>query len=63
MSLTKIKIGTEGQFTFNTEVYNFRVYKDGGVKLETLNSLDFFDSVEDFKSALVGKTITKLTIA
>lgn len=60
--INRIKNGSEGTFQFNGEIYNFRAYNDGVVKLETLNSLDFFDSIQDFKSALVGKTLTNIEL-
>lgn len=48
--MTTLKINTEGQLkNAEGEIFNYRIYKDGGAKIESLNSLDFFDTVEELE--------------
>lgn len=40
-------VGSEGQLTNREgEIFNYRVYKDLGSKVESLNSLEFFPTIE-----------------
>lgn len=49
--MTKLVVGSEGNLVNNEgELFSFRIYKDGVVKLEGPNSLDFFDTITEFKS-------------
>ena len=46
--MTTLKINSEGQLkNAEGEIFNYRIYKDGGSKIESLNSLDFFDTIEE----------------
>jgi hypothetical protein len=47
MTLT---IGTEGKLkNSHNEIFNFRIYKDGEVKVESCNSLEFLNSIEELE--------------
>jgi hypothetical protein len=51
--MTTLKINTEGQLKGSEgSVYNYRIYKDGGAKLESANSLDFFDTIEELEKCI-----------
>jgi hypothetical protein len=46
-----LKINTEGQFKGKEgDIFSFRIYKDGGSKIETCNTLEFFSTIEELKS-------------
>ena len=45
-----LKIDTEGQLkSTEGEIFNFRIYKDGGSKIETSNSLEFFETISELQ--------------
>lgn len=51
--MTTLKINTEGQLKDSEgSIYNYRIYKDGGAKLESANSLDFFDTIEELQNCI-----------
>ena len=45
-----LKLNTEGTFK-NTdgEIFNYRIYKDGGSKVESNNSLEFFETISELE--------------
>lgn len=48
--MSTLKINTEGQVkSSEQEIFNYRIYKDGGAKIETTNSLEFFDTIEELE--------------
>ena len=46
-----LKINTEGQLVNpEKEIFSFRIYNDGGSKVESLNSLEFFDTIGELEN-------------
>jgi len=44
--MTELTLNTEYDFINNDcEIFNCRIYKDGGAKIENVNMLQFFESI------------------
>lgn len=46
-----LKINTEGQLVNSEkEIFSFRIYNDGGSKVESLNSLEFLSTIGELEN-------------
>jgi hypothetical protein len=60
MTLT---IGTEGKLkNSHNEIFNFRIYKDGEVKVESCNSLEFLNSIEELESYIKENNLSVIEV-
>jgi len=53
--------GSEGQLTNREgEIFNYRVYKDLGSKVESLNSLEFFTTIEALETYIKDNQLSSV---